>query len=198
MKFLRSVLVEAATSDPVALADAKRRVRRVEDDDDGEIGLIVAAVTSHLDGATGILGRALITQDWSDVWCGFPASERVRVALAPVQEIVSISYFDADNQVQTLEAGRYSLHADATGFYIRADSEAGWPDTFDRDDAMSITYRAGYGDTDQAVPATLRLAILDLVAHRYNNREAVVVGTIASNLPRSVAADLAPFTRPHF
>lgn len=198
MKRLKSILASPSDVTPVTLDDAKRRVRRVEDDDNDEIGLIIEAVVSHLEGVDGILGRALISQDWNDSFDRFPPGGVVRLALAPVQSIISVGYVDEDGQNATLNASTYTLHADMSGSYIRLSPNASWPSTGDQDDAVKVTYRAGYGDAPAAVPAALRLAILDLVAHRFNNREAVVVGTIASELPRSVAADLAPYIRAHF
>jgi uncharacterized phiE125 gp8 family phage protein len=198
MKRLKSLLVTPSSVTPVTLDDAKRRVRRVEDDDDDEIGLIIEAVVSHLEGVDGILGRALISQDWCDSFSGFPAGAGFRLALTPVQSVTALSYTDVDGQVTVFDSSNYRLHTDAVGSYVRLSAGASWPACADLDDAVRVTYRAGYGDAPASVPAAIRLAILDLVAHRFNNREAVVVGTIASELPRGVASDLAPYTRAHF
>jgi hypothetical protein len=46
-----------------------------------------------------------------------------------------------------------------------------------------VRYRAGYaGD----IPSGIRVAILLMIGHWYANREAVVVGTITSELPMAV------------
>jgi len=198
MQRFRSILASPPAVTPVALEDAKRRVRRVEDDDNDEIEMLIAAVVSHLEGADGIMGRALITQDWSDTFDSFPRSDRIDLRLAPVQSIVSINYIDANGAEATLSPSKFTLHSDASGCFIRLSSTAAWPATDHRDDAVTVIYRAGYGDTPADVPAAIRLAILDLVAHRFNNRAAVLVGVGAVELPRSVAADLAPYKRPHF
>lgn len=195
---MRSVLIEKPVRTPVDLAAAKHRVRQFEDDDNDQIEMLIESVVSHLDGVDGILGRALISQDWADVSGGFATIERIRLVLDPVQLVLAVTYYDENNQLRTLANDAYSLHADASGSYIRLAAGYAWPKTFDRDDAVSITYRAGYGNEPSDVPGAIRLAILDLVAHRYVNVEAVLVGTTASDLPRGVAGDLRPYTRPHF
>lgn len=198
MQRLRSILASPPEVTPVTLEDAKRRVRRIEDDDNDEIEMLIAAVVSHLEGVDGILGRALITQDWTDTFDGFPRSDRLDLRLAPVQSIVSIEYIDANGAEATLSPSKFKLHSDASGCFVRLSSKAAWPATDDRDDAVKVTYRAGYGDAPADVPAAIRLAILDLVAHRFGNRGAILVGLSAVEIPRSVAADLAPYKRPHF
>lgn len=42
-------------------------------------------------------------------------------------------------------------------------------------DAVEITYRTGFGDTANDVPEDLSLAMLRLIGHWYEHREAVVV-----------------------
>jgi uncharacterized phiE125 gp8 family phage protein len=49
-----------------------------------------------------------------------------------------------------------------------------------------VTYVAGYGATSDTVPDAIRHAILLLVGFWFENREGVVVGTIAKELPFAV------------
>jgi len=194
-----SIQLSPPATDLISLTQAKLRVRRDDDDDNDAIGLLVAAAISQLDGTDGILGRALIAQVWIDNWGRFPAGDRVFLALVPVASVTSIIYFDADNIERTLPDTSYQLHKDnAGGFYLRLASGEAWPDTFDRDDAVQITYSAGYGDQPADVPAGIRLAALDMVQHWYDNPEPVVVGSIATTMPMSVEYKLRRFTRPHF
>jgi len=185
--------------DLITLAQAKLRVRRDDDDDDDGIALLIAAVISQLDGTDGILGRALISQVWVDIWEGFQAGNRVSLALVPVASVASVKYFDVNNVEQTLPDTSYGLHKDNTGgYYLRLSNGTAWPATFERDDAVQITYSAGYGDQPDDVPATIRLAALDLLQHWYDYPEPVVVGSIASKIPISIEYKLRRFIRPHF
>ena len=184
--------------DLITLDQAKLRVRRDDDDDNDSIELLIAAAISQLDGTEGILGRALISQIWVDIWGGFEAGERVPLALAPVASVTSITYFDADNVEQTLLDASYGLHKDnAGGFYLRLSSGVAWPSTYHRDDAVRITYSAGYGEQPADVPAAIRLAALEMVQHWYDAGP-VVVGSIASKVPMTIEYKLRRFIRPHF
>lgn len=69
-----------------------------------------------------------------------------------------------------------------------------WPGSYHREDAVSVTYVAGYGNAD-AVPAPIKAAILLIVGHLYENREASTVGVSAELLPMAVDALLAPYRR---
>jgi uncharacterized phiE125 gp8 family phage protein len=60
---------------------------------------------------------------------------------------------------------------------------------------VKVTWVAGYGATADAVPPSIRSALLMLVAHLYDNRSAANAGNITSELPFTVAALLAPYRR---
>jgi uncharacterized phiE125 gp8 family phage protein len=199
VQFSTSIQSSPPAVDLISMSQAKLRVRRDDDDDNDTIELLVAAAISQLDGMDGILGRALITQIWIDTWFNFPAGDRLPLALTPVSSVSSVSYFDANNEEQTIPAQDYGLHKSGDGsFYLRLLNGANWPSTYRRDDAVHITYSAGYGDQPADVPATIRLAALDLVQHWYDNPDPVVVGSITNKMPMSVEYKLRRFIRPHF
>lgn len=189
---LAPVRISAPETTPVSLSEAKAHLRVDFDDDDTLITALVDAATAHVDGWTGILGRALVTQSWRQDYHSFGC--RMRLPLAPPISITSISYYDGDNDQQALSADTYPLATDAVGPFVALQPDQEWPGTYDRKDAVSITYVAGYGDPD-AVPASIKAAILLIVGHLYENREAVVVGVNAETLPMAVDALLAPYRR---
>lgn len=166
------------------------RLRRDGTDADAEIGLLVAAAISRLDGVDGILGRALISQGWTDVMDGFPIGDRLDLVLAPVSDLISVTYFDADNVQTNLSLDDLSLHQDIAGSYLHLAPEISWPSTYDRDDAVRVAYTAGYGPSPHDVPAEIRLSALDMVFHLYN--------CPGEPLPPSVSNNLVRYTRPHF
>jgi uncharacterized phiE125 gp8 family phage protein len=47
-----------------------------------------------------------------------------------------------------------------------------WPATEAREDAITATFRCGYGDAAADVPASIRQAIILTVGHLYEHREA--------------------------
>ncbi|WP_368911603.1 head-tail connector protein [Taklimakanibacter deserti] len=193
---LKPVLVTPPAADKplVSLADAKKHLRVDHVDDDGYIEGVIAAATAWLDGYSGVLGRALIDQTWRlnmDCW---PAC-RIRLPLAPVSAITSIKYYDGADAQQTLSATNYSLVEDALSPAAQWAFNASLPALHERPDAIEVLFVAGYGATASDVPRAIRHAALMLIAHLYENRETVLVGTNAQTLPFAVDALIAPFRR---
>ncbi len=198
MQKLKPELSAAPASDLISLEEAKRHVRRDDDDDDALITSLIAVVMSRIDGFDGILNRALINQTWIERAADFPASDVLALDVAPVQAITSIKYYDSDNVLQTFDSANYSFHNRTGVGYVKLGNESAWPETYDRDDAIEITYVAGYGADASDVPAAIKHAGLLLIGEYYENREEVLTGTIATRLPDGVMTLLRPFIRPHF
>ena len=192
MTYKTSIRVVEPSSPLITDAQAKRWLHRDDDDDLEDIQLLIASAMSHLDGIDGILRRGLVSQQWSDIWSGFAAYERLPLALAPVSAVASVSYYDDVNVLQTMAVSEYSLHQDFSGSYLRLASGESWPPTYERDDAVTITYTAGYGGA-QDVPAEIRVAARELLEIWYN-----CVGDGTDNLPASIMTKLRRFIRPHF
>lgn len=190
---LAPVLIAAPAEKPVSRTEAKAHCRVDFDEDDALIDLLIAAATGHLDGWTGILGRALVTQSWRQDFECFLPQDRMRLGLWPVASITSITYFDEADTVQTLAPSAYRLMADDRGAFVFGTQIASMPRTARRPDAVSVTYVAGAAVAE--VPPEFKSAILLLVGHWYANREAVNVGNITTELPMAVNALLAPYRR---
>lgn len=184
---------------PVSLVEAKEHlIVEVDDHDDLITGLIEAA-TAYLDGWSGILGRALITQSWRQEFNGF---DNLRLALAPIQYEpaasppvpVTVSYYDSAGAVVAVDDDLYAALSDSIGPYVALNAGQSWPTAYDRADAVSVTYVAGYGPAATDVPAPLRHAIKMLVAHWWENRAAVAEGVFVE-VPLAVKALYWPYKR---
>ena len=187
----RRTIAPAVTA--LSLVDAKAQIKPDTDEEDSLIGTYIDAAVSYLDGWHGVLARALITQTWEQDFECF--SDLMRLPLDPVQSITSIAYFDENNVQQTLDPSVFQLLTDGGGPFVTSAPDQDWPSTFDRLDAITVTFVAGYGDAPADVPASLRHAMLLMVTNWFENREAVVVGTSAINLPLGVDALLQPYRR---
>lgn len=141
------------------------------------------AVEAHLDGADGVLGRALVTQTWEMTMRHFPlgcdrihGDLRIRLSLPPLQSVASITYVDADGATQTLDASKYTVVTGERGAIVPAYGET-WPTTRDVPEAVTVTFVAGYGDAADDVPGAIRAAGLIMVADLYDARTDIVTGT---------------------
>ncbi len=204
---LRPVLTSAPTAVLVSLSDAKAHCR-VDDsadvEDDAVLEALVKSATQHLDGFTGILGRCLATQQWQVDIADWPYGARELEGASdhcfadiclpfPDVSTVEVKYFDADNVEQTVLTSAYAILEDMGGAFIRFNSSFDHPAVYaDRADAVQITLTAGYGD-ETKVPDDIKLAIKMMVSHWFDNRESVVVGTGAVEVPMSAQALLEPY-----
>jgi len=189
---LAPVRTVAPAAPLLTIADAKAHLRVDHADEDVIISGLIDAAHAHIDGYGGTLGRALITQTWTVDFSTF--LNRMDIPLAPVQS-ATIQYYDSTNTQQTLATSVYAVLTDGLGPYIALKYNQQWPQTYARDDAVKVTFVAGYGATAASVPAAIRAAMLLLIAHWYDNRSTLSIGESVAELPLSVSALLAPFRR---
>lgn len=182
------VLVTPPAELPVTLDEAKLHLHVDGDEENALIDGLIAGAVSYLDGWNGVLGRALVEQTWRQDFDSFGCT--MRLAIGPVNDIVSITYRNASGQVSTVAAENYALVTDGVGPRVFWDAGFSAPGDLYEQGAVSVTYASGYDE----VPAAIKIAILLMVGHWYANREAVAEGGF-SELPFSANALLAPFRR---
>lgn len=164
------VRTSAPAETPITLAEAKAHCRVNHSDEDSLITSLILAATEYFDGVGGVLGRALVTQSWRQDYNGF--DDELRLPLAPVASITSITYHDADNTQQTLTNTVYELLLDQTGPYVALKTGQSWPSVYDREPSVSITFVAGLATA--SIPNRIKSAMKLLVGHWYDNRSAAI------------------------
>lgn len=185
------VRIVAPADTPVTLDEVKAHCRVDGTDSDAVLTMLLNAAVDHLDGWTGILGRALVTQTWRQDFDGF--SSRLRLPLGPVASITSITCRDSSGQISTISSDNYALKVDEIGGHVRFKDDFSFPTDLNETGAVSVTYAAGVAEAD--VPAAIKVVILLLVSHWNENREAVVTGTISTSLQLGVDRLLAGHRR---
>lgn len=68
--YSRLTMITPPTDQVVTLAEAKLHLRVDGEDEDSLIQGLIDAAVAYLDGADGVLGRALAPQEWEVVFCG--------------------------------------------------------------------------------------------------------------------------------
>ncbi len=187
-----SPTVEIVTRD-----DIKNHLRYDGDDENDLLDILVAAARDHMEGYNGVTGRAFITQTWTAGYDCFPTGRRLPLPISPVQS-ASVSYFDSNNAEQTFTD--FSVVEDDRGPFLYLNQTSnGWPATYERPDALTVTMVAGYGDTAASVPQAIKHALRLMVGHWFENREAVIIGNGVTimEVPKTVDMLLFNYKRPH-
>lgn len=178
---LKPVRVTPPSDLPLTIEEMRRQCNITSSGDDAMLNFLCKAGVDYLDGYTGILGRCLMPQTWRidlDEWpsCHF------RLPLAPVQSITEIKYFDPTNQQLTWNAANYALYEDALSPFVAWSSGISPPSIYERLDAVSVTFVAGYGSR-ALVPAGIKHGLLMWIGTMFMQRENIILGTIVSELP---------------
>lgn len=197
-------LITGPTEEPVSVSEAKAFIRQDADVDDSLIEMLIRAARQHIDGRDGWLGRALVTQTWDLSLDRFPflidpiglpmlydsITPAIVLPLPPLASITSVKYIDPNGATQTLATNAYVVDTASQPGRLAPVFGTTWPSTQLVLNAVTIRFVAGYGAASD-VPEGLKLGIEALVAHWYENREAV--GPSLVPLPMHVDALLAPF-----
>jgi len=182
----RQPSVVLRTGLPVKLSEAKSFLRVTHDDDDLSIDRMLRAAINHVETVTG---RTFFNTDFKLFLECFPdGDDPIDVPRTPMIDLDTLSYYDTANATKSLNVStQVVLFVDGDGFgLIRPTAGTTWPGTYDRPDAVTLTFSAGY--TTTAIPEPARQAILLLLSHWYDNRESVVIGATSKPLEHSLNA----------
>lgn len=176
---------------PVSLAEAKAALRIDGTDEDALVTRYIAVATAALDGADGLLGRALITSTWKLSLDAFPLGP-IALPLPPTQAVTSITYLDTSGAQQTLSPSLYTVRGigEPDGATIHRTPGAAWPATLGLPVSVAVSFRCGYGDAATDVPEPIRQAILAAVGTMVTQREGAIVSTATVHDFGAVGSDL--------
>ena len=153
-----------ATSLPISLADAKAHLRVTHSSHDDLITDLIWG------GVNAFEKRANVCLS-AQTWKAFldKAYDELELWKYPITGISSIQYYDDDNAIQTLSTDSYFSNIDqgSTGYDPRpcVITITDTPSAYDRDDALIVTFSAGYSTIDYDV----KQAVLAWVYRMYEN-----------------------------
>lgn len=169
----------APASEIITAAEAKDQCHIDHSDDDTLIERLIKVAREKVEGPNGI-GICFVSQGWRLALNCFPCE--IRIPMGPVLSIDSITYVDEGGTTQTLDADLYQWRKDRFGARIAPAYDQTWPIARRVYNAVQVNFTAGFPGTDESpvslanVPETLKHAMLLLVGHYYENREAVLAG----------------------
>jgi uncharacterized phiE125 gp8 family phage protein len=172
-------ITTAPSSEPVTLTEAKDQCR-VDNESTHDDTFLNNAITTAREYYEQVTDRFLMPRTVQVALKRFPGIRQIELAGAVVRSITSVQYYDSDNTLQTLSSSKYYLFDYFFPNAVVLDSAEAWPDTYERENAVIITYEAGYTNASE-VPQKSKTAILMMVAELFANRESSsVTGTVSS------------------
>jgi len=158
--------------EPITLDEAKEQLHILHDDEDGFIHSLMIAARIHCE---QVARRSFVTRTYTAMLDCWPYMTRFEVPYPPLLGVTSIKYTDNAGNQATYAASNYLVDTHSQPGRIVIKASASYPSvTLQEVNAVEIAYTAGYGESLH-VPATYKAAVKLMLAHLYENREAVTV-----------------------
>jgi len=162
------ILITDAVSPALELDDVKEHLKITDSDNDSKLIRLIKVVS---DLAEKITGRDLINKTYKGFLNCFPASScrNIQIRKSKLQSVTSIQYY-LDGVLTTFDPSNYYI-TQTDGFStINLLEGKSWPTGIDkREQAIEITFIAGYGDDSCDIPAGLKQAMLSNITSLYEN-----------------------------
>lgn len=154
--YSRTRTVEPAM-EPLTISEAKAHLRVTGSDDDTYIESLIVTAREELERQARI---ALINQTWVAKLDEWPLCRYIELRPAPLSSVTSITYLDETGTSQTLASSEYEVDTGRMPGVVHLAYNATWPTTRITQNAITITYVAGYGEDADNVPRRAKHAML--------------------------------------
>jgi uncharacterized phiE125 gp8 family phage protein len=166
----------APTSEPISMTTARLHLRLdtsgspPSHPDDSLVSSLITAVRQNAEEYTGLKIASGTFETRADTF------EDLEISLQtwPVTSVVSVSYVDLDDQTQTLDSSKYTLDVYTRPARLKPTTAQS---TFPAAKEVTIRFTAGYTDGQSPnpypMPKPVEAAMLLMLGHLYDNREAV-------------------------
>jgi uncharacterized phiE125 gp8 family phage protein len=116
-------------------------------------------------------GRAFLTQTWSlTVDRVYDGNVPLILPRSPLIDVTSVKVYDTEDAETTVSTSNYRVDTTTEpGRLLLTTSAGSWGSSYRPYGALQVIYRAGYGATEDLVPAPIRQAVL-LLATEFNER----------------------------
>ena len=175
-------LFAGASVNAVSLEEAKLHVRQDQSADDDLILGLIELAGNYVEETCNL---ALVNQTWDLFMDAFPGGEIV----VPKMPLVSVTgiYYTAEGAVEaTFASTNYVVDAYSQPGRIVLDDSAAWPgNELVVVNGVRVRFVAGFGTGGSSVPRMIRQAMLLMIGHWYENREATREKAL-SNVPMGV------------
>jgi uncharacterized phiE125 gp8 family phage protein len=158
--------VVAPSALPVDVSEVKLNLNISTSSQDATLSALIDAVTSILDGYSGYLGRAIVSQTWQQDFEGWPEDREFELPFPDCTNIV-VTYRGLDNQTYTLSAASlYDPREEDEGTTVNIVNTAILPMLSYGPAPVTVQFVTGWNISD--VPEAIRQAIITEVCAIYN------------------------------
>lgn len=161
----------APTVQPLTVKQAKDHLVIEHDSDNTNINRWIKSARRYVEKTCEL---QLITATWVHRLDCFPLTKRraIKPPRPPLLTVSSIKYLDTAGTQQTLAAANYRVDIYSMPGRITEEHGKVWPTTRAVTNAVEVTYTAGFGAAGSNVPETIIEAMVLLIGHWEQNREA--------------------------
>ena len=174
-------VITPASTYPVSLTEAKSHLKVDTTADDTYITSIIKAATQLSEEYTNRFFIDTVIEQYASSFADLQTLFKSKVSA-----VAYVKYYDSDNSLQTLSATVYNTQLNYEPSQIQLADNQSFPKITSRNDAVLARYTVGYGSSASDVPEIIKQAILLTIGNFYQNRNSVIVGRIATELPLNV------------
>lgn len=180
-----TIITVAPTIEPLSLDDAKVQLRIELDDSDQDmhVGSLIRDARTKVEND---LGFPIMRQTRQTHLKCFPCGA-IWLGGGDAVAVSQVEYYDTAGVLQTLAPSAYVVDAVSRPASVCAAPGTAWPSTLHRPGGVQVTWQGGWTSA-ALVPSDLVRAMKLLIGHWDMNREAVVSGTIATELQLAYAS----------
>ncbi len=192
---------------PLTLQEAKTHLRLTTGDEDTLVQTIIESAWGWVERSTG---RALTRTTYEARWDQFPFLKPAQLEYgsaaatwfqgagptgvlelprSPAFALLDVSYVDEDYNVQEIDVDTLQFEPGSPRIPGRVCPKIGqtWPAIIEKPGAVRVTFSAG----PVAAEALAKSAMFMVIGHLYENREAVITGTIVAETVKGLKSLLS-------
>jgi uncharacterized phiE125 gp8 family phage protein len=154
------------SSEPLTLSEVKAFLKVDGSDEDGLITLLIQAARESVEKYCTL---ALLPQTITEYFGKFE-QYGLRLSISPLISVTSVTYTAVGSTTQTLSTDIYGTDTAWTPPLIYRKYNQDFPTIEPGPKSITVTYQAGYANA-ASVPATLKQAMLLMIADWYDNRQ---------------------------
>ena len=179
-------IITPVATEPITLAEVRQHLRLPENE--SEDSLLLSLISTARAYCEHYTRRALAVQTLEIYLDRFPGNGPIQLPGPPLRSVTEIGYKDTSGDETILSPSTFLVDTDCEPGRVLPTVGTTWPVfTPYPTSPIRVRFVAGYAD----LPAAIRLAMLLLIGHWYENREAT--GTAGNEINFSVHALLAPY-----